>query len=142
MKLPSLATSLCLLSTGVCLTAAWQVHSALKGDHPPMIETVTRTVNGKTPIVRTVRVDRQITFDGDQITNDYIKTIRGNAYLVTDTLGSERFILYSRLLQDIPIGTKLAGWFVVLDMTTMVSEGKCSFIAPLELGSIVNAAVK
>jgi len=144
--LKHLSVALCLLSAGVSLVTAWQIRSSLRGStYSPVIETRTKVVDAKEPVYRNLVVEESISYAGATHADNYVKTIRGNSYVVSENLTSSpsRYVLYSPFLQDLKAGTKLRGWFVILPATaTFHDNSSLAFVAPLELDPIMQDAVK
>lgn len=134
--LKHLSTLLCLASTSISLVTAYQVRKAIHGhDYSPVIETRANVVNGKEPILRVFTVEHITSFAGEKVGDLYVKTVRGAAYLVVEESApsDQRYLLYSPLLTNLRVGTKLRGWFVILPITGSYGGSTYPFVAPLEL---------
>lgn len=140
MILKHLSTTLCITSAVTSLVTAWQVRRATHGtNYSPIVETRTEVVNAQEPILRAFTIEHITSYTGDKVGDAYVKTVRGHSYVVTEDVGGNRprYMLYSPLLGDLKVGTKLRGWFAILPFTGGYGSDTYPFVAPLELEPIV-----
>jgi hypothetical protein len=126
-----LLPTICIASVLFNAGAVAFVYKRLHDNLPPATnQPEVKVINGKEPVLTTVRVISEYSYGGSQISSSFTQSIRDKSYLVE--CEGRRHMLYSTYLQSLPKQTVIRGWFLHLPIHDSTIEGNPTFMVPLE----------